>query len=177
MTIISCTRAHAPEILAIFNDAILNSTALYEYQPRTPAFMDTWFTAKEQGGFPIIGALDADGSLAGFATYGPFRTFPAFKYSVEHSIYIHPEKRGRGIGRLLLNEIIATAQSNDIHTLIGGIDSLNTASIRLHESAGFVRCAQIREAGYKFGRWLDLEFHQLILTTPSNPSDTHATKR
>lgn len=172
MTIIPCTRAHAPEILAIFNDAILHSTALYEYQPRTPAFMDAWFTAKEQGRFPVLGAIDTDGSLAGFATYGPFRTFPAFKYSVEHSIYIHPEKRARGIGRLLLKEIIAIAQADARHTLIGGIDSTNTASIRLHESAGFVRCAQIREAGYKFGQWLDLEFYQLILATPSNPSDT-----
>jgi phosphinothricin acetyltransferase len=174
MTIIPCTRLHTPEILAIFNDAILNSTALYEYEPRTPAFMDTWFSAKEQGRFPLIGAVDDDGSLSGFTTYGAFRAFPAYKYSVEHSIYVHPQRRGRGIGRLLLKNVIDAAQADGRHTLIGGIDSANTASIRLHQSAGFVRCAQIREAGYKFGRWLDLEFYQLILPTPLNPSDAQA---
>ena len=171
MILVPCSRVHAPEILAIFNDAILHTTALYEYAPRTPAFMETWFAAKEQGRYPVIGAIDADGSLAGFASYGPFRAFPAFNYSVEHSVYVHPEKRGLGVGRLLLRELVSTAARQDYHTVIGAIDSANAASVRLHTSLGFTPCGRIAQAGYKFGRWLDLDFYQRILPTPTNPAE------
>ncbi|HEX3797580.1 MAG TPA: GNAT family N-acetyltransferase [Verrucomicrobiae bacterium] len=171
MVIAKCHFEHAPEILAIFNEAIANSTALYDYKPRTMKTMEAWFETKSRGNFPVLGIFDDSGELAGFSSYGSFRAFPAYKYSAEHSIYIRKDKRGLGLGKLLLEEIIQTAQCQDYHMLIGGIDSSNAASIRLHQSAGFSHCASIKQAGFKFGRWLDLEFYQLILTTPAHPNE------
>jgi phosphinothricin acetyltransferase len=169
--IVDCDRSHAPAILAIFNDAILNSTALYEYHPRTPAVIDAWFEAKAKGNYPVIAAVDEAGQLHGFASYGPFRPHPAYKYTVEHSVYVHPEHRGRGLGRLLLAAIVERARQQQYHTIVGGIDRDNVASIALHERLGFESCGIVRHAGFKFGRWLDLVFYQLILDTPPNPID------
>lgn len=164
MTLAPCTRAHAPEILAIFNDAILHSTAIYEYEPRTPAFMDGWFAAKERDALPVIGAFTPEGTLAGFASYGPFRpAFPAYRHTVEHSVYVHPGYRGRGVAGTLLTEIVAAARAREIHALVGVIDSANAASIALHEKLGFTRAGTLREVGHKFGRWLDVDLYQLIL--------------
>ncbi len=171
MNLVDCTSDRAPEILAIFNEEIAHSTALYDYQPRTMTTMQAWFAAKQKGNHPVLGAIAADGSLAGFATYGPFRPHAAYKYSVEHSVYIRKDQRGQGLGRTLLQAIVAAAERQNYHTIIGGIDSQNAASIRLHRSLGFVHCASIQHAGFKFGRWLDLEFYQLLLPTPSHPLD------
>jgi len=170
--IVRCDRTrHLDAILAILNDAIVNSTALYDYQPRTAANMVQWFDAKEQKDFPVIGVENESGALMGFASYGTFRAWPAYKYSVEHSVYVEAAHRGKGLGRVLLEALIAEAQRQDYHTLVGGIDAANRVSIRLHESMGFTACGVIRESGFKFGRWLDLAFYQLILRTPSTPVD------
>ena len=171
MRIIACERAHAGAVLAILNEAIENSTALYDYRLRTPAMMDAWYDAKEQAGHPIIGVVDAAGQLLGFGSYGPFRAWPAYKYSVEHSLYVERAHRGQGIGRLLLAELIAAATRQDYHMLIGGIDAQNIASIALHRRLGFEQCGHIRHAGFKFNRWLDLTLHQLLLNTPAHPVD------
>ena len=171
MKIADCTFAQAPEILAIFNEAIANSTALYDYKPRTMAMLETWFEAKKKGGYPVLGAFADDGSLAGFGSYGAFRAWPAYKYSVEHSVYVHQDRRGHGLGKKLLGELIRAAQKQNYHMMIGGIDSTNEASVRLHLGMGFTHCASIKQAGYKFGRWLDLEFYQLILPTPLAPTE------
>jgi L-amino acid N-acyltransferase len=170
MHLIRCDRSYSEQILAIFNDAILNSTALYDYKPRTAANMMTWFETKERGGFPVIGLVD-EGHLLGFGSYGTFRAWPAYKYSVEHSIYLAPDSRGRGFGKLLLKAIIDAAREQDYHVLVGGIDSQNAASIRLHKSEGFEFAGRIKQVGFKFGRWLDLDFYQLILTTPLRPQE------
>jgi len=171
MRIIACERAHSGAVLAILNEAIENSTALYDYRLRTPAMMDAWYDAKEQARHPIIGVIDAAGQLLGFGSYGPFRAWPAYKYSVEHSLYVERAHRGQGIGRLLLAELIAAATRQDYHMLIGGIDAQNTASIALHRRLGFQQCGHIRHAGFKFNRWLDLTLHQLLLKTPAHPVD------
>jgi L-amino acid N-acyltransferase len=172
MTLVSCTYdAHAAAILAIFNDAIANSTALYEYKPRTMETMKTWFATKEANRFPVIGAVDDSGGLMGFASYGTFRAFPANKYTVEHSVYVEKSHRGKGVSKLLLSAIIDKARNADLHTLIGGIDAANSVSIALHTKMGFTHAGTIRHAAFKFGRWLDLAFYQLILETPTNPID------
>ncbi len=171
MTITPCSLAQVPEIREIFNEAIARSTALYDYKPRTLEGVETWFAAKAGGKFPILGAFADDGTLLGFATFGPFRAFPAYKYSVEHSVYVRHDRRGGGLGRILLTRLIAEAESQGYHMMIGGIDSTNSASIRLHLALGFSHCASIKQAGYKFGRWLDLEFYQLILRTPAQPDE------
>ena len=172
MNIVSCERErHSAAILTIFNDAIANSTALYDYKPRAPESMVAWFDAKAKGRYPVIGIESEAGELMGFASYGPFRAWPAYKYSIEHSIYVDARFRGRGLGRLLLQEIITAAQGQDYHVMVGGIDATNAVSIRLHESLGFSHSGTIRHAGFKFGRWLDLAFYQLILRTPAAPVD------
>lgn len=170
MKFVSCSHdRHAPAILEIFNDAILHSTALYDYRPRTPESMVAWFSARAAGNFPVIGLENEAGELMGFASYGTFRAFPAYKYSVEHSIYVDKNHRGKGYGALLLQSLIDTARRQQLHVMVGGIDAENAASIALHRKFGFAHAGTIRQAGFKFGRWLDLAYFQLILETPQQP--------
>ena len=172
MRILPCTHAeHAAEILEILNEAILTSTALYDYEPRPLSSMRPWFEAKENRQFPVLGAVAETGQLLGFATYGSFRAWPAYKYSVEHSVYVHKDHRGQGLGRALLQRLIAAATEQQYHVLVGGIDLENTGSIALHEKLGFRHAGTIQHAGFKFGRWLDLGFYQLLLPTPHDPKD------
>jgi len=166
---INCNLDHAFQILEILNEAIVNSTALYDYKPRTMQTMDQWFENKEKGFYPVIGLFNDEGILMGFGSYGAFRAWPAYKYTVEHSLYVHKDFRGNGYGRMILSEIIVQAQKQDYHNLIAGIDSTNQVSITLHKSLGFEYCGIIKHAGYKFSHWLDLEFYQMILPTPFNP--------
>ncbi|QXH44387.1 GNAT family N-acetyltransferase [Pseudomonas xanthosomatis] len=167
-----CTEErHSAAILEIFNHAILTSTALYDYKPRSPESMVGWFETKRRNHFPVLGVEDDAGRLLGFASYATFRAWPAYKYSVEHSIYIHHECRGQGLGKLLMQKLIEEAIARDVHTMIGGIDTTNLGSIALHERLGFVEAGVIRQAAYKFGKWLDLGFYQLILQTPLVPDE------
>lgn len=170
-TVIACTAEHLPAIRAIYNDAILHSTALYEYVPRSEETMREWFTTRQRDNVPVLGIEWEPGVLAGFVTWGPFRPRPAYKYSAEHSVYVDERFRGQGVGRQLLEAIVAEARRRELHMLIAGIDATNVASIALHSSLGFRCCGTVREAGFKFGRWLDLEFWQLILPTPTAPVD------
>ena len=172
MQFVACTHeSHANAILEIFNEAIVNSTALYDYKPRTQESMADWFKTKETGHFPIIGATASDGQLLGFASYGTFRAWPAYKYSVEHSVYVHKDHRGKGIGLALMQQLITVAKDQQYHVMIGGIDIANTGSIALHERLGFIHAGTIKQAAFKFGRWLDLGFYQLLLETPVHPVD------
>lgn len=172
MNFVTCTyERHAAQILDIFNDAILHSTALYDYEPRTPQSMTAWFGIKEAHRFPVVGVEAEDGRLLGFASYGTFRAWPAYKYTVEHAVYVHRDHRGKGIGLRLMQRLIGEARARDCHVLVGGIDAANTASIALHEKLGFTHAGTVRQAGFKFGRWLDLAFYQLILDTPACPVD------
>lgn len=172
MQLVPCTyESHAREVLDILNEAIVNSTAVYDYKPRATESMVSWFQAKQAGRYPVIGASAEDGRLLGFASYGAFRAWPAYKYSVEHSVYIHKDHRGKGIGLTLMHALIEAAQKQQYHLMIGGIDLANRGSIALHEKLGFFHAGTIQHAGFKFGRWLDLAFYQLILKTPEVPVD------
>lgn len=169
---IDCNEAdHASAILEILNDAIVNSTALYDYKPRPPEAMATWFGTKRANGFPVVGAVDEAGTLLGFASWGTFRAFPANKYTVEHSVYVHRDQRGRGLGERLLLELIRRARGEQIHVLVGCIDATNGGSIALHTKLGFTHSGTIKEAGFKFGHWLDAAFYQLNLEMPVPPVD------
>jgi phosphinothricin acetyltransferase len=158
-------------ILEIINEAILNTTAVYDYSPRSLESMSEWFVAKRRGNFPVLGAITDGGVLVGFASYGTFRPWPAYKYTVENSLYIASEFRGKGVGKQLLGALIDRALKQDYHAMVGGIDSSNFASIGLHEKFGFKQVATLKEVGFKFGRWLDLCLYQLNLPTPQRPSD------
>ena len=172
LRLIDCEEArHGEAIRMIFNDAIAHSTALYEYQPRTPEVIAAWFQTKRREDRPVIGVEAADGRLLGFASYGSFRAFPAYRYTVEHSVYVAAEARGQGIGRRLLDVLIERAIAQQFHAMVGGIDASNRASIALHEAAGFVQAGHLPEVGYKFGRWLDLAFFIRRLPTPDRPEE------
>lgn len=171
MDVVACRfDTHADAILRILNDVIRTSTALFDYHERSAESMAGWFETKERGRFPVIGAVE-NGRLLGFATYGVFRGWPAYKYTVEHSVYVDSEARGRGIGRALMQRLIDLAEQQSYHTLVAGIVATNAASIALHEKLGFTYAGTIRHAGFKFGQWLDLAFYQLLLNTPRNPLD------
>jgi phosphinothricin acetyltransferase len=172
MKTVDCTlERHASQILEIFNEAIVTSTVLFDYTPRTQESMTAWFTTKDSGQFPVIGIENDDEQLLGFATYGTFRAWPAYKYTVEHSVYIHKDHRRKGLGRTLMVQLTAAAQKQNYHLLVGVIEASNLGSIALHESLGFTHAGTIREAGYKFGQWLDVSFYQLTLSTPIHPNE------
>ena len=164
------TRDDLPAILAIYNDAILHTTAIYDYTPHTLDERTRWFEQLRSAGYPLFVAEEKD-QIAGFADYGSFRNWPAYKYTVEHSIYVHPAFRRQGIARKLMQALIADAEKHEYITMIAGIDSQNEGSIHLHEALGFIRTGTIQKAGYKFGRWLDLVFYQLMLKGPAQPTE------
>jgi len=119
----------------------------------------------------VIGVEDGEGTLLAFGSYGTFRAWPAYKYTVEHSVYVHQDHRGQGLGRVVMQALIAAARQNDLHAMMGGIDATNAGSIALHERLGFKHVGTLPEVGFKFGRWLDLAFYQLLLDTPAHPID------
>jgi len=161
-TVRDATRQDLAEILAIYNEVIRNSTAVYSEVEFTPARGETWFDAKRDQGFPFIVACDTAG-VAGFGTFGDFRPWPCYRYSVEHSVHVRADRRGRGFGRALLLDLIERAKAMQKHVMVAGIDAENAVSIGLHESLGFNRVGRLHEVGFKFGRWLDLVFLERVL--------------
>jgi L-amino acid N-acyltransferase YncA len=170
ITIRSAGAADLPEILKIYNEIILNTTAVYQYEPHTLEMRAAWFDAKAEAGYPVFVA-ETDGAIVGFSTIGPFRAWQAYKYTVENSVYVDAARRGQGIGKLLLAPLIRVAKEMDLHAIIAGIDATNSTSIKLHAHYGFEEVAHFRQVGYKFGRWLDLKFMELLLDTPEKPVD------
>jgi L-amino acid N-acyltransferase YncA len=169
--LIHCSESFTEQIRSIFNHAILTSTALYDYQARTTETMQAWFQNKRKGNYPVLGAVDGSNTLMGFASYGAFRAFPCYKYTIEHSVYVREDFRRCGVAEFLLTALIEEAKKQDYHVMIGVIDSQNLPSLALHRKFGFKSGGSLQEVGFKFGRWLDLEFHQLILKTPKQPVD------
>jgi phosphinothricin acetyltransferase len=157
-------------ILEIYNHSIIHTTSVYSYKPYSIAMLKKWFDEKAENNYPVFVA-ETDNKVVGFAVYGSFRNWPAYKYSVEHSVHVHPDYRRRGIAKKLMQEIINFANKNKVHTIIAGIDASNTASIQLHKQLGFEEVAHFKEVGYKFGKWLDLKFFQLILKTSFHPNE------
>jgi L-amino acid N-acyltransferase YncA len=168
ITIREAREADLPVLLAIYNHVILNTTAVYTYEAQTIEARKTWYADKIAAGYPVFVA-EEEGAVIGFSSYGPFRAWPAYKYTIENSVYVAEGQRGKGVGKLLIQPLIDSAKAREYHAIIAGIDSANDASIRLHASFGFVEVAHFREVGYKFGRWLDLTFMELLLETPGRP--------
>ncbi|PSK93367.1 GNAT family N-acetyltransferase [Taibaiella chishuiensis] len=162
------TEADVPGILEIYNDAILHTTAIYNYVPHSPDMRLAWLRERQEQGFPVLVA-DSRGAVAGYSSLGPFRAFAAYKYTAESSVYVHPEHRGKGIAKMLMPPLIEAAKAMDLHTIVAGIDASNAASIKLHEQFGFEQVAHFKQVGYKFDQWLDLLFLQLLLPTPAAP--------
>ena len=149
-------------VLEIINYNIINSTALYDYHPRTLAQQEAIFDDKLQKDFPILVAV-LENKIVGFGYYSEFRLREAYRFTVEHSVYVHPDFQGLKIGHQLLEALIETAKNQKLHTMIAVIDSENQGSVKFHEKYGFKTVGIIKESGYKFDRWLDSVFMQLII--------------
>ncbi|NRA12899.1 MAG: N-acetyltransferase family protein [Crocinitomicaceae bacterium] len=154
-------------ILEIFNYEIKNSTVVYHYDERSYEEQLQWLADKNQAGMPVLIA-EQDNKILGFGTYGIFRPWEGFKFSVEHSVYVDKNSRGGGIGKSILSKLIQIAKNNKLRIMIAGIDASNEKSIQFHEQFGFYEVGTFREVGFKFDRWLDVTFMQLNLTESSN---------
>ncbi len=155
-----------PRILEIVNHAILHTTANYSYEPQTLQMQRQWFLDKQKHGFPVIVAA-CENQVVGYGAYGTFRQKIGYQYTVEHSVYVLENHYGKGIGRQLMLELIRRARAQNLHVMIGAIDAANAESIAFHKTLGFTESGVIRQAGFKFGKWLDLLFMQLILSPAS----------
>lgn len=158
----TATTGDLPHILYIINHTITTSTSDYRYDTINITDLYCWYDERTKNHDPVFVAT-IDDLVVGYATYCQFRERIGFQYSVEHSIYCHHDYQGKGIGRLLMNELIAYAKDQKIHTMVACIDSDNANSIAFHEKQGFLNVGQMKEVGYKFGRYLDMTFMQLML--------------
>ncbi|OAJ69006.1 GNAT family N-acetyltransferase [Gluconobacter cerinus] len=161
--------ADLPAILRITNDAIEHTDALWISTPFTMEQRQKWVADRQAQNFPVFVAVDGDGVVCGYASYGPFRAFEGYAGTVEHSVYVSSECQGRGLGRLLLNQLIQHAKRAGFHVMVAGITAGNEASIALHHRLGFQNNGILPQVGRKGGRWLDLLFMTLCLEAVSKP--------
>ncbi|TRO15014.1 N-acetyltransferase family protein [Ectopseudomonas mendocina] len=162
-SIVDASEADLPGILAIYNDAVQHTTAIWNETLVDLANRRAWLTERTAAGFPVLVARDAAGEVLGYASYGTWRPHDGYKHTVEHSVYVRVDQRGQGLGPTLMQALIERARAANLHVMVGAIESENAASIRLHQRLGFVTSGQMPQVGRKFGRWLDLTFMQLIL--------------
>ncbi|WP_425098632.1 N-acetyltransferase family protein [Tropicibacter sp. S64] len=170
MQIRDATEADLPAIMAIYNDAVIHTTAIWNDSTVDLENRRAWWQARADLGYPVLVA-EEDGVL-GYASFGDWRAFDGYRHTVELSVYVRSDIRGKGVGKALLSALIPRARACGKHVLIGGIEAGNVASIRLHEALGFTEVARMPQVGTKFGRWLDLVFLQLQLdgrTVPDSP--------
>ncbi|WP_402718238.1 GNAT family N-acetyltransferase [Janthinobacterium rivuli] len=164
--------AHAGDIeaiLAIYNDAVSNTLAIWNERTVDAANRAAWLADRQRAGYPVLVAIDAQGTVAGYASFGDWRPFEGFRHTVEHSVYVRHDRRGAGVGKALMTELIARACGLGKHVMVAGIEAGNAGSIALHKQLGFEEVGLMRQVGTKFGAWLDLAFLQLQLDTRSDP--------
>ncbi|UOK38119.1 N-acetyltransferase family protein [Pseudomonas palleroniana] len=162
------TEQDLPAIRDIYNDAVRNTTAIWNEQPVDLANRLAWFSARQALGYPVLVSIE-NNEVTGYASFGDWRPFEGFRYSVEHSVYVRSDQRGQGVGPRLMEALIERARACGKHVMVAAIESGNQASIRLHERQGFITTGQMPRVGIKFGRWLDLTFMQLALNPGAEP--------
>jgi L-amino acid N-acyltransferase len=158
-TIADATEADLAGLVAIYNEVIATSTAVYSSEPVTLADRRSWWSARIAQDYPVLVARDSRG-VCGFSTFGDFRAWPGYRFTVEHTVHVRADGRSRGIGTLLVQALFPRAAALGKHVMIAGVDADNAASIRFHERLGFTHGGRLREVGFKFDRWLDLVFMQ-----------------
>jgi len=156
-------REHLAGILAIYNDVIATSTAVFSDEQVTLEDRARWLEGRREQGYPVLVALDAGGAVVAFGSFGDFRAWPGYRTTVEHSVHVRADRRGQGLGSALVAALIERAAATGKHAMIAGVDADNAASLRLHERLGFERVALLREVARKFDRWLDLVLLELLL--------------
>ncbi len=157
-----------PAITRIYAQAVAHGTASFEYEPPGEAEMARRMSELSDKGFPYLVA-EADGTLAGYAYAGPYRTRLAYRFTLEDSVYVAPEHQRRGVGRALLTELIAQAERHGFRQMIAVIgNSEQAGSIALHAALGFAYVGTLPNTGFKFGRWLD----SVLMQRPLGPGST-----
>lgn len=160
--------ADVAAITAIYNHAVLHTTATWDLTASTVDDRRAWFDARTQAGLPVLVAVDPEGRVVGYASYGPFRNKAGYAATVEHSVYVTEAMRGAGIGERLVAALVDRAAAAGVHVMVGGVSADNEGSLRFHERLGFERVALLRSVGRKFGRWLDLVYvHKMISGEPT----------
>ncbi|AKJ32137.1 GNAT family N-acetyltransferase [Caldimonas brevitalea] len=162
LSLTHATADHLAGITDIYNHAVVHTTAIWNEQTVDVANRAAWLAQRRAAGYPVLVALDGD-EVTGYASFGDFRAFDGYRYSIEHSVYVRSGRQGQGIGQALMSQLIDEARGLGKHLMIAAIESGNTASIRLHQRLGFEVSGCMREVGTKFGRWLDLTWMQLRL--------------
>ena len=155
--------ADLPGILAIYNDAVRHTNAIWNEVPVDLANRQAWLADRRRLGYPVLVAVDAEEGVLGYASFGDWRAFEGFRYTVEHSVYVRADQRGKGLGQALMQPLVAQARTLGKHVMVAAIESGNAASIALHQRLGFATTGSMPQVGTKFGRWLDLTFMQLQL--------------
>ena len=150
-------------ITAIYNDAVLHTTAIWNETTVDADNRQAWLAERQRAGYPVLVAIDEKTNVLGYASFGDWRAWEGYRHTVEHSVYIRSDQRGKGIGQGLMRELIKRARILGKHVMVAGIEAGNTGSIRLHEKLGFEQVGHLKEVGTKFGKWLDLVFLQLTL--------------
>lgn len=168
MIIRHATEQDSPTIATIYNHAVVHTAAIWNDKTVDAQNRVEWLAARRNAGYPVL-VMDDNGEVTGYASFGDWRAFDGFRHTVEHSVYVHPDHQGKGIGRALMVQLIDEARAIGKHVMVAGIEAQNVASITLHQSLGFVISAQMPQVGTKFGRWLDLTFMQLQLDTRNEP--------
>ncbi|MFT3810632.1 MAG: GNAT family N-acetyltransferase [Micropepsaceae bacterium] len=170
MIIRDATDDDLPAIVAIFNYTVRDTTAVFSSVETDVAARADWAAGRRAKGFPVLVA-EAEGQVIGFASYDQFRSFPGYRHTVEHSVYVDPASQRRGAGRALMEALVADARARRLHVMVGGIDADNAGSIALHAALGFTETGRMAEVGVKFGRWLTLVFMQLVLHPGAAPPE------
>lgn len=155
--------ADAEGIMTIYNDAVARTTAIWNEVLVDAANRRQWIADRQASGFPVLTAVDDEDRVLGYASFGPWRAFDGYRHTVEHSVYVHADQRGRGVGQALMLALMARARAQGKHVMVAAIEAGNTGSIALHRKLGFEQTGLMPEVGTKFGRWLDLVFLQLHL--------------
>lgn len=163
MQVRPATRNDLPAILDIYNEAVLNTTASYDYEPRTMEHRVTWFEAHEQQRLPIFVAVDDAAQTLGWSSLSRFHDRKGYQFTVENSVYVAAVHRGRGVGKMLLPPLIDSARDLGLHAIIAAIDAQNEASVRLHARFGFVEVGHFKQVGFKFNRWLDVVYMERLI--------------
>ena len=160
-----------PAIASIYNDAVQNTTAIWNDKLVDVANRNQWLTDRHRQGYPVLVSVDDADEVLGYASFGDWRAFDGYRHTVEHSVYVHSGHRGKGIGEALMLALIKEASGIGKHVMVAAIESGNKGSIRLHEKLGFEHVGQLPQVGMKFGEWLDLTFLQLILDDREKPGN------
>jgi len=169
MHIRSASEGDAEKIAEIYNDAVINTTAIWNEKTVDALNRINWMKDRQDAGFPVIVAVNETDDVLGYASFGDWRPWDGYRHTIEHSVYVHKDARGAGAGNALMRELISLAKEQYKHVMVAGIESGNAASISLHKKLGFVEAGRVAEVGTKYGRWLDLTFMQLRLDSRERP--------